>query len=158
MLVRIANRMVISKMETDHKEIRVINLVIKVRMVQTVDKMVSKVINLVIKDQTEVLKADSKETSLVINRMVEDLKDLKVISKTDKVVHSLKVSKVDNRDSLVIRMVKVVVHKDSMDKETNSKAKDKVIHKARIKTVSKDSRTNSNKVHKEMFHNLMNIL
>ena len=130
-----ANRMVISKTETDHKEIRVISLVIKVRMVQTVDKMVSKVINLVIKDQTVVLKADNKETSLVINRMVEDLKDLKVISKTDKVVHSLKVSKVDSRDSLVIRMVKAVVHKDS-----------------------KDSRTNSNKVHKEMLHSLMNIL
>ena len=152
------NRMVISKTETDHKEIRVISLVIKVRMVQTVDKMVSKVINLVTKDQTVVLKADSKETSLVINRMVEDLKDLKVISKTDKVVHSLKVSKVDNRDSLVIRMAKVVVHKDSRDKETSSKVKDKVIHKARIKMDNKDSRTNSNKVHKEMLHSLMNIL
>ena len=124
------NRMVISKTETDHKEIRVISLVNKVRMVQMVDKMVSKVIN------------------LVINKMVEDLKDLKVISKTDKVVHSLKVSKVVIRDSLVIRMVKVVVHKDSRDKETNSKVKDRVIHKARIKMVSKDSRTNSNKVHK----------
>jgi len=152
------NRMVISKTETDHKEIRVISLVSKVRMVQMVDKMVSKVINLVIKDQTVVLKADNKETSLVINRMVEDLKDLKVISKTDKVVHSLKVSKVDSRDSLVIRMVKAVVHKDSRDKETNSKVKDRVIHKARIKMVSKDSRTNSNKVHKEMLHSLMNIL
>ena len=152
------NRMVISKTETDHKEIRVISLVIKVRMVQTVDKMVSKVINLVIKDQTVVLKADSKETSLVINRMVEDLKDLKVISKTDKVVHSLKVSKVDNRGSLVIRMAKVVVHKDSRDKETSSKVKDKVIHKTRIKMVNKDSRTNNNKVHKEMLHSLTNIL
>ena len=152
------NRMVISKTETDHKEIRVISLVSKVRMVQMVDKMVSKVINLVIKDQTVVLKADSKETSLVINRMVEDLKDLKVISKTDKVVHSLKVSKVDSRDSLVIRMVKVVVHKDSRDKETSSKVKDKVIHKARIKMVSKVSKTNSNKVHKEMLHSLTNIL
>ena len=152
------NRMVISKTETDHKEIRVISLVIKVRMVQTVDKMVSKVINLVIKDQTVVLKADNKETSLVINRMVEDLKDLKVISKTDKVVHSLKVSKVDNRDSLVIRMAKAVVHKDSRDKETSSKVKDKVIHKTRIKMVNKDSRTNSNKVHKEILHSLTNIL
>ena len=152
------NRMVISKTERDHKEIRAISLVIKVRMVQTVDKMVSKVINLVIKDQTVVLKADNKETSLVINRMVEDLKDLKVISKTDKVVHSLKVSKVDSRDSLVIRIVKVVVHKDSRDKETNSKVKDRVIHKARIKTVSKDSRTNSNKVHKVILLNLMSIL
>ena len=149
------NRMVISKTETDHKEIRVISLVIKVRMVQTVDKMVSKVINLVTKDQTVVLKADSKETSLVINRMVEDLKDLKVISKTDKVVHSLKV---DNRDSLVIRMAKAVVHKDSRDKETSSKVKDKVIHKTRIKMVNKDSRTNSNKVHKEILHSLTNIL
>ena len=149
------NRMVISKTETDHKEIRVISLVIKVRMVQTVDKMVSKVINLVIKDQTVVLKADNKETSLVINRLVEDLKDLKVISKTDKVVHSLKV---DNRDSLVIRMAKAVVHKDSRDKETSSKVKDKVIHKTRIKRVNKDSRTNSNKVHKEILHSLTNIL
>ena len=155
------NRMVISKTETDHKEIRVISLVIKVRMVQTVDKMVSKVINLVIKDQTVVLKADIKETSLVINRMAEDLKDLKdlkVISKTDKAVYSLKVSKVDRRDSLVIRIVKVVAHKDSRDKETSSKVKDKVIHKARIKMANKDSRTNSNKVHKEMLHSLMNIL
>ena len=113
------NRMVISKTETDHKEIRVI--------------------------------------SIVINRMVEDLKDLKVISKTDKVVHSLKVSKVDNRGSLVIRMAKVVVHKDSRDKETSSKVKDKVIHKTRIKMVNKDSRTNSNKVHKEILHSLTNI-
>ena len=151
------NRMVISKTETDHKEIRVISLVIKVRMVQTVDKMVSKATSLVIKDQTVVLKADSKETSLVINRMVEDLKDLKVISKTDKVVHSLKVSKVGNKDSLAIRMVKVEGHKDNRDREINNRAKVKVIHKARIKTDSKVSRTN-NKVHKETLHNLMNIL
>ena len=150
--------MVISKMETDHKEIGVISLVIKARMVQTVDKMVSKVINLVIKDQTVVLKADSKETSLVINRMVEDLKDLKVISKTDKAVYSLKVSKVDRMDSLVIRMVKVVDLKVSKDKEINSKAKVKD-NKVRINLVNKVSKTSNNKIRdKVILLNLMSIL
>ena len=119
--------------------------------------MVSKVINLVIKDQTVVLKAGSRGISLVIKITVEDIKDLKVINKMDKVVHSLKVSKVGNKDSLVIRMVKVEGHKDNRDREINNRAKVKVIHKARIKTDSKVSRTN-NKVHKETLHNLMNIL
>ena len=61
-------------------------------------------------------------------------------------------------DAQFNKIMKSVGKVIGVDKETNSKVKDRVIHKVRIKMVSKDSRTNSNKVHKEMLHSLMNIL
>ena len=141
MLVRIINKVSkVIRMEAD-LEIKGINLVktIKVRMVQMV---VSKEINL--------------ETKGLIIKMADNNLVLKM---ADKMVLNPKVgSRVDNKASKVIRMVKVVDLKVSKDKEINSKAKVKD-NKVRINLVNKVSKASNNRIRdKVILHSLMNIL
>ena len=140
-MVRIINKVnKVIRMEAD-LEIKEINLdkTIKVRMVQMV---VSKEINL--------------ETKGLIIKMADNNLVLKMV---DKMVLNPKVgSRVDNKASKVIRMVKVVDLKVSKDKEINSKVKAKD-NKVRINLVNKVSKTSNNRIRdKVILLNLMSIL